>query len=43
MDVRQAYNIWPGQYDTNANKTIDLEAFALKTTLPKSISTPAWE
>ncbi len=33
MDVRQAYNIWADQYDTNNNKTRDLEAFALKENL----------
>jgi len=33
MDVKQAYNIWSEQYDTNANKTRDLEAFALKDNL----------
>ncbi len=33
MDVRQAYNIWANQYDTNNNKTRDLEAFALKENL----------
>lgn len=30
MDVRQAYNNWAAQYDTNDNKTRDLEALALK-------------
>jgi ubiquinone/menaquinone biosynthesis C-methylase UbiE len=33
MDVRQAYNIWADQYDTNSNKTRDLEAISLRTTL----------
>ena len=33
MDVRQAYNIWANQYDTNNNKTRDLEAFALRENL----------
>ena len=33
MNTKQAYNIWSKQYDTNNNKTRDLEAFALKTTL----------
>lgn len=33
MDVRKAYNIWADQYDTNINKTRDLEAFALKENL----------
>jgi len=34
MDVKQAYDIWADQYDTNDNKTRDLEAIALRTTLP---------
>jgi ubiquinone/menaquinone biosynthesis C-methylase UbiE len=33
MDVEQAYNIWAGQYDSNHNKTRDLEAVALRETL----------
>lgn len=33
MDVEQAYNIWASQYDTNQNKTRDLEALALRETL----------
>ncbi len=33
MDVKQAYNIWADQYDTNSNKTRDLEAISLRTTL----------
>lgn len=33
MDVKQAYNIWAEQYDTNNNKTKDLEAISLKKTL----------
>ena len=33
MEVRQAYNIWAEQYDTNVNKTRDLEAIALRETL----------
>jgi predicted TPR repeat methyltransferase len=33
MDIRQAYDIWSQQYDTNLNKTRDLEAQALRTTL----------
>lgn len=33
MDVKRAYNIWAGQYDTNINKTRDLEAIALRVTL----------
>ena len=30
MDVRNAYNSWAEQYDTNENKTRDLEAKALR-------------
>ena len=30
MGTRQAYNIWASQYDTNENKTRDLEAKALR-------------
>ncbi|MCW3094375.1 MAG: class SAM-dependent methyltransferase [Ferruginibacter sp.] len=33
VDTRQAYNIWSKQYDTNINKTRDLEAYALRTIL----------
>lgn len=33
MDVKQAYNIWAEQYDTNVNRTRDLEAISLRTTL----------
>jgi len=33
MNVKQAYNIWADQYDTNQNKTRDLEAFSLRNTL----------
>lgn len=33
MDVKKAYNIWANQYDTNSNKTRDLEATAIRTTL----------
>jgi ubiquinone/menaquinone biosynthesis C-methylase UbiE len=33
IDVKQAYNVWAEQYDTNNNKTRDLEAKALRTTL----------
>lgn len=35
MNTREAYNIWSEQYDTNENKTRDLEAFALRETLSK--------
>lgn len=30
MDVREAYNNWADQYDTNNNRTRDLEAIALR-------------
>lgn len=33
MDVKQAYNIWADQYDSNSNKTRDLEAISLRNTL----------
>jgi ubiquinone/menaquinone biosynthesis C-methylase UbiE len=33
MNVKQAYNIWSSQYDSNDNKTRDLEGVALRTTL----------
>lgn len=33
MNTQQAYNQWSTQYDTNDNKTRDLEGQALKTTL----------
>jgi ubiquinone/menaquinone biosynthesis C-methylase UbiE len=33
MDIKQAYNIWADQYDSNSNKTRDLEAISLRTTL----------
>ena len=33
MKVQEAYNIWAEQYDTNANKTRDLEALSLRNTL----------
>ncbi len=33
MKAREAYNIWAGQYDTNDNKTRDLEAISLRDTL----------
>jgi ubiquinone/menaquinone biosynthesis C-methylase UbiE len=33
MNTKQAYNIWAAQYDTNDNKTRDLEALALKLSL----------
>ena len=34
MNVKQAYDSWSQQYDSNINKTRDLEALALKKTLP---------
>jgi 2-polyprenyl-3-methyl-5-hydroxy-6-metoxy-1,4-benzoquinol methylase len=33
MSVQQAYNSWASQYDTNLNKTRDLEALALREVL----------
>ncbi len=33
MNVQQAYNLWAEQYDTNVNKTRDLEGIALRKTL----------
>ena len=33
MDIKTAYNNWSQQYDTNENKTRDLEAHALRTFL----------
>lgn len=33
MDIQSAYDIWADQYDTNHNKTRDLEALALQTSL----------
>jgi ubiquinone/menaquinone biosynthesis C-methylase UbiE len=33
VSIQQAYNQWAAQYDTNTNKTRDLEAFALRQTL----------
>lgn len=33
MNVEQAYNSWSEQYDTNINKTRDLEAISLRETL----------
>ncbi|HEU5053163.1 MAG TPA: class I SAM-dependent methyltransferase [Hanamia sp.] len=35
MEVRTAYNIWAEQYDTNRNRTRDLEAISLRETLIK--------
>lgn len=33
MDIKKAYNSWSEQYDTNINKTRDLEAAAIRETL----------
>lgn len=33
METRQAYNIWASQYDTNLNKTRDLETLAIRSVL----------
>ncbi len=33
MDTQEAYNSWAFQYDTNENKTRDLEAIALRNEL----------
>ena len=33
MNIQKAYDIWSAQYDTNINKTRDLEALALHETL----------
>ncbi len=33
MDTRQAYDHWSGQYDTNRNRTRDLEGLALREVL----------
>jgi ubiquinone/menaquinone biosynthesis C-methylase UbiE len=33
MNIQQAYNSWAAQYDSNDNKTRDLEAVALRETL----------
>lgn len=35
MKVEEAYNLWALQYDTNQNKTRDLEAVSLRNTLSK--------
>ncbi|MEO5985216.1 MAG: class I SAM-dependent methyltransferase, partial [Ferruginibacter sp.] len=33
MSIRDSYNSWAVQYDTNTNKTRDLESIALRNTL----------
>ncbi len=35
MSIQHAYNLWASQYDTNKNKTRDLEAVALRSALAK--------
>src|SRR5215831_11743467 len=35
MSISEAYNTWATQYDTNVNRTRDLEAEALRTCLDK--------
>lgn len=34
-EVQLGYDVWSEQYDTNKNKTRDLEGISLRTTLPK--------
>lgn len=36
MNVKKSYNLWAELYDTNENKTRDLEAISLRTTLANS-------
>jgi len=43
MEVQTAYNIWASQYDSNQNKTRDLEALALRTTLNSIQFDHAWK
>ncbi len=33
MDVKQAYDVWADQYDSNINRTRDIEAISLQTVL----------
>jgi ubiquinone/menaquinone biosynthesis C-methylase UbiE len=33
MSIKESYNLWASQYDTNPNKTRDLEAISLRETL----------
>jgi ubiquinone/menaquinone biosynthesis C-methylase UbiE len=35
MNIEQAYNVWAEQYDTNTNRTRDIEGAALRSTLDK--------
>src|SRR5262245_57220138 len=35
MDIERAYNSWADQYDTNVNKTRDMEGLALRECLTK--------
>ena len=39
MNVQKAYDSWSAQYDTNLNKTRDMEALALQETLADIEST----
>jgi predicted TPR repeat methyltransferase len=35
MEIKEAYDIWSTQYDSDPNKTRDLEAYALRTSMAK--------
>lgn len=35
MSIEKAYNIWADQYDTNSNKTSDLDTISTLETLSK--------
>lgn len=37
MNTKQAYDLWASQYDTNNNRTRDLEALALRESLAKLV------
>ena len=37
MNTEQAYDQWAGQYDTNRNRTRDLEAVALRCSVLKDV------
>ena len=43
MSIRNAYNEWAAQYDTNRNRTRDLEAVAIRTMLSGMTFGPALE
>jgi ubiquinone/menaquinone biosynthesis C-methylase UbiE len=43
MEINNAYNSWAAQYDTNDNKTRDLEALALKKLLSRKTYTHCLE